>query len=160
MSNGQGFTNQQNKGVSSFRAPTRTKSKWIGNGKRSLSRDTSWGSSQIFHRSVETNHGRQMGLINNSKWVQIGISKSSTIFRNPGSVVNANNQAILNLEIESLLQKAVIEPVPFAQWLQGFYSTFFLVQKMYGDLRAVINLRPSISNLKLNISRWILWRLF
>ena len=30
-------------------------------------------------------------------------------------VVNANNQAILNLEIEILLQKAVIEPVPFAQ---------------------------------------------
>ena len=33
------------------------------------------------------------------------------------TVVNANNQAILNLEIESLLQKAVIEPVPFAQRL-------------------------------------------
>ena len=56
--------------------------------------------------------------------------------------MNANNQTFLNLEIESLLQKAVIEPAPFAQRLQGFYSTFFLVSKMLGDLRAVINLRP------------------
>ena len=62
--------------------------------------------------------------------------------------MNANNQAILNLEIESLLQKAVIEPVPFAQRLQGFYSTFFLVPKKSGDLRAVINLRPLNQYLK------------
>ena len=48
------------------------------------------------------------------------------------TVVNANNQAILNLEIEILLQKAVIEPVPYAQRLQGFYSTFFLVPKKVG----------------------------
>ena len=62
--------------------------------------------------------------------------------------MNANNLAILNLEIESLLQKAVIEPVPFAQRLQGFYSTFFLVPKKSGDLRAVINLRPLNQYLK------------
>ena len=62
--------------------------------------------------------------------------------------MNANNRAILNLEIESLLQKAVIEPVPFAQRLKGFYSTFFLVLKKLGDLRAVINLRPLNQYLK------------
>ena len=64
------------------------------------------------------------------------------------TVVNANKQAILNLEIESLLQKAVMEPVPFAQRLQGLYSTFFLVPKKSGDLRAVINLRPLNQYLK------------
>ena len=64
------------------------------------------------------------------------------------TVVIANNQAILNLEIESLLQNAVIEPVPFAQRLQGYYSAFFLVPKKSGDLRAVINLGPLNQYLK------------
>ena len=62
--------------------------------------------------------------------------------------MNASNQAILNSEVESLLQKAVIEPEPFAQRRQGFYSTFFLVPKKSGELRAVINLRPLNQYLK------------
>ena len=72
----------RNKGVSSFQASARTKSKWLGNGKRLLSSDPSCGPS---HRPVETNHEQQKGLLNNiSKRVQIGISKFSTIFRNQG----------------------------------------------------------------------------
>ena len=64
------------------------------------------------------------------------------------TVVNANNWAILNLEIESLLQKAVIEPVPFPQRLPCFYSTFFLFPKKLGDLPTVINFRPLNQYLK------------
>lgn len=62
--------------------------------------------------------------------------------------VNAKNQDILNSEIQKLLEKAAIEPVPFAQRQQGFYSTFFLVPKKSGELRAVINLRPLNQYLK------------
>ena len=54
----------------------------------------------------------------------------------------------LNLEVKNLLEKAAIEPVHFAERHQGFYSTFFLVPKKSGELRAVINLRPLNQYLK------------
>lgn len=98
----------------------------------------------------------QWKLITDDKWVLSTIAKGYKLeFQNfpPFSgiretVVNASNQAILNSEVESLLQKAAIEPVPFAQRHQGFYSTFFLVSKKSGELRAVINLRPLNQYLK------------
>ena len=98
----------------------------------------------------------QWKLITDDKWVLSTIANGYKLeFQNlpPFSGirethVNANNQAILNSEVESLLQKAAIEPVPFAQRQQGFYSTFFLVPKKSGELRAVINLRPLNQYLK------------
>ena len=56
--------------------------------------------------------------------------------------VNAQNAAILQSEVEKLLQKGAIEPVPPAEMETGFYSTFFVVPKKTGDLRPIINLKP------------------
>lgn len=56
--------------------------------------------------------------------------------------VNVQNAAILQSEVEKLLQKGAIEPVPPENMKTGFYSTFFLVPKKTGDLRPIINLRP------------------
>ena len=56
--------------------------------------------------------------------------------------VNAQNTAILQSEVEKLLQKGAIEPVPPAEMETGFYSTFFVVPKKTGDLRPIINLKP------------------
>lgn len=55
---------------------------------------------------------------------------------------NAKNTHILLEEVQKLLQKRAIEPVPYAEIQEGFYSTFFLVPKKTGDLRPVINLKP------------------
>ena len=98
----------------------------------------------------------QWKLITDDKWVLSTIANGYKLeFQNlppfsgiKETHVNASNQAILNSEVESLLQKAAIEPVPFAQRQQGFYSTFFLVPKKSGELRAVINLRPLNQYLK------------
>lgn len=56
--------------------------------------------------------------------------------------VSAKHTIILLQEVEKLLEKQAIEPVPPAEVRQGFYSTFFLVPKKTGDLRPVINLKP------------------
>ncbi|MCG8045731.1 MAG: hypothetical protein JAY66_08610 [Candidatus Thiodiazotropha taylori] len=58
------------------------------------------------------------------------------------TVVNVQNHFILQQEVEKLLEKGAIEPVPFQDSQRGFYSTFFLVPKKSGELRPVINLRP------------------
>ena len=58
------------------------------------------------------------------------------------TVVNAQNQFILQQEVEKLLEKGAIESVPLQNSQRGFYSTFFLVPKKSGELRPVINLRP------------------
>ena len=97
---------------------------------------------------METNHGLQLGLITIANGYKLEFQRFPPFSGIRERVVNANNQAILNVEIESLLQTAVIEPVPFAQRLQGFYSTFFLAPKKMGDLQAVINLRPLNQYLK------------
>lgn len=56
--------------------------------------------------------------------------------------VDAKHLPIILSEVESLLEKGAIEPVPPSQIKSGFYSTFFLVPKKTGDLRPIINLRP------------------
>ena len=56
--------------------------------------------------------------------------------------VNSEARKVLCQEIQNLLEKNVIVPVPVDQVGQGFYSTFFLVQKKTGGYRPILNLRP------------------
>lgn len=58
------------------------------------------------------------------------------------TVVSTKNLDILNLEINSLLEKGAIEKVPVKERMTGFYSTLFLVPKKNGQMRPVINLKP------------------
>ena len=56
--------------------------------------------------------------------------------------VNVQNSNIFLSEVDKLLEKGAIEPVPLENMRTGFYSTFFLVPKKSGGLRPVINLKP------------------
>ena len=47
----------------------------------------------------------------------------------------------LSDEVESLLEKCAVEPVPPGQERQGFYSTYFLVPKKDGGIRPILNLK-------------------
>lgn len=47
---------------------------------------------------------------------------------------------VLLQEVDELLQKQAIEPVPPQEEPRGFYSTFFVVPKKTGDLRPILNL--------------------
>jgi hypothetical protein len=49
---------------------------------------------------------------------------------------------ILELEINTLLEKGAIEKVALNESQAGFYSTLFLVTKKNGEMRPVINLNP------------------
>ena len=52
---------------------------------------------------------------------------------------------VLLEEVSTLLWKGAIELVPGKEW-DGYYSTYFLVPKMTGDLKPILNLK------KLNLS--------
>ena len=45
-------------------------------------------------------------------------------------------------EVEALLEKNAIEYVPPEKQNEGFYSTFFLVEKKPSGLRPILNLKP------------------
>ena len=49
------------------------------------------------------------------------------------TVVNVQNQYILQQEVEKVLEKGAIEPVPFQNSQRGFYSTFSLYSKNQGN---------------------------
>ena len=75
--------------------------------------------------------GLKFEFISKPKW--IGIKETC---------VPVKNLPIILTEVESLLEKGAIEPVPISQINSGFYSTLFLFPKKTGDLRPIINLRP------------------
>ena len=56
--------------------------------------------------------------------------------------VNQKQMPFLLAEVDTLLEKGAIEIVPKNQIREGFYSTFFLVQKKNGEMRPIINLKP------------------
>lgn len=56
-------------------------------------------------------------------------------------IVDSKKQQFISEEVQSLLEKNAIEPVPSDQIGQGFYSTFFLVPKKDGGFRPILNLR-------------------
>jgi hypothetical protein len=51
-------------------------------------------------------------------------------------------KGVLLEEVQSLLKKQAIEPVPIDQEEDGFYSTLFLVPKKGKGLRSILNLKP------------------
>ncbi len=58
------------------------------------------------------------------------------------TVVNSASKAsVLQQELSSLLQKGAIEEVPQLDVERGFFSCYFLVQKMDGGLRPILDLR-------------------
>ncbi len=58
------------------------------------------------------------------------------------TVVNSAAKAsVLQQELSSLLQKGAIEEVPQSEVEQGFFSRYFLVPKMDGGLRPILDLR-------------------
>lgn len=52
------------------------------------------------------------------------------------------HESVILTEINTLLGKSVIEPVPANQENAGFYSTIFVVPKKQGGLRTILNLKP------------------
>ena len=92
-------------------------------------------------------------MITSDRWVLEVIQKGYAIefIQNPPTnwgvkctpvPVNSEARKVLCQEIQNLLEKNVIVPVPVDQVGQGFYSTFFLVQKKTGGYRPILNLRP------------------
>lgn len=55
--------------------------------------------------------------------------------------VGTKRSSILE-EVNSLLEKHAIEPVPTSAENQGYYSTIFMVPKRQGGLRPILNLKP------------------
>ena len=98
----------------------------------------------------------QWRKITDDKWVLSTISKGYKLefqsFPPRTGIIQTRATAhalkIINSEVEKLLEKAAIEPVPIAEEHLGFYSTLFLVPKKTGDLRPVINLKPLNQYLK------------
>ena len=95
--------------------------------------------------------------ITTDRWILDVVQQGlKLVFRNPpiltGTRVtfaqnDVQNHFLLE-EVESLLGKQAIELVPPGQEGQGFYSTFFLVQKKGGGYRPILNLRPLNKYLK------------
>ena len=75
-----------------------------------------------------------MGSINHSKRIQTGVSKLASFLGNQRNSCQCQKSRYFNFGSKSLLEKAAIEPVPFADSHQGFYSTFFLVPKKIGSI--------------------------
>ena len=56
--------------------------------------------------------------------------------------LNKENMALIDLEIQLMLEKEAIHVVPPGELQQGFVSSIFLVPKKGGGQRPVMNLRP------------------
>lgn len=93
---------------------------------------------------------RQLEKNNHDKWalkiIQEGLHlqfKSLPTDRGTRTtiIVDSKKQQFISEEVQSLLEKNAIEPVPSDQIGQGFYSTFFLVPKKDGGFRPILNLR-------------------
>ena len=52
-----------------------------------------------------------------------------------------SGQSTLSEEVEGLLEKCAVEPVPPGQEMDGFYSTYFLIPKKDGGIRPILNLK-------------------
>ena len=94
--------------------------------------------------------------ITTDKWI-LSIIKSGyklEFFQKPywtgikKTIVAPENLDTFETEINTLVEKNVIEKVEFPQSLTGFYSTLFLVPKKNGKMRMVTNLKPLNSFLK------------
>ncbi|TRY93130.1 hypothetical protein DNTS_016476 [Danionella cerebrum] len=60
---------------------------------------------------------------------------------NPAGLHDSIRASFLREEIDALLTKGAVEPVPPADMERGFYSPYFLVPKKAGGLRPILDLR-------------------
>lgn len=89
--------------------------------------------------------------ISNNKWILSLIKEGlripfcslpPTLFRVTDLSAIQKEHAALLAEVQSLLQKKVLTPVPQKERGMGFYSSLFLVKKPNGSFRVIINLKP------------------
>ncbi|KAK3102086.1 hypothetical protein FSP39_008630 [Pinctada imbricata] len=100
-------------------------------------------------KKVGRNHHRSMDFRCSPTGLKTCVSKPSYTNWNKGNICSERcSKSFLLEEVESLLGKQAIELVPPGQEGQGFYSTFFLVQKKDGGYRPILNLRPLNKYLK------------
>lgn len=52
------------------------------------------------------------------------------------------HQTLLKQEVQALLFKGAVEPVPLQHQGSGVYSLYFLIPKKDGSLRPILDLRP------------------
>lgn len=90
-----------------------------------------------------------LALTNPSRWliwtIQLGytiqfdrrLPKFSGIFK---TSVTVRNTHVIRKEIDVLLVKNAIKPVPPAEIKEGFYSPYFIMPKKSGDLRPILDL--------------------
>ena len=129
---GQKFQSHQKKGVSSFCA--KQSNKWLKNKERTVSRDTSRGSSQIFHRSMETNHRRQTGSINHSKRIQTGVSKLASFLGNQRNSCQCQKSWYFNFGSKKFPRKSSDRTCTFCRPSPRFLQYLLFSSKKIGSI--------------------------
>lgn len=71
----------------------------------------------------------------------VGVPPKFNGIRETSMPSSPSMHTILMQEVESLLQKGAIQEVPEGNREEGYYSTYFLVQKKSGDFRPILNLK-------------------
>lgn len=92
----------------------------------------------------------QWGKISNNSWILTQLREGLVFsFLNPPptrflvtKLTDMSKHSALVLEIEELLKKEVLIPVPVAEEGKGFYSSLFLVKKPDETFRVILNLKP------------------
>ncbi|XP_078544267.1 uncharacterized protein LOC144829009 [Lissotriton helveticus] len=93
-----------------------------------------------------TKYLQNWSRITSDRWVLNIIRKGHTLEftqvppPKPLAAIPSKHQRLLRLEVQQMLRKGAIEPVPSNQRGQGFYSRFFLVRKTLEKWRPIFDL--------------------
>ena len=60
---------------------------------------------RIFHQPLKTNNRRQVGCVNNQKWIQTTVSKSSSFFGNQGNYCDCEKPRYFNVRSKKNIRK-------------------------------------------------------
>ena len=88
------------------------------------------------------NNKRAMGLISNKRGLQTGVSSKTSSNRHTGNISLKRKFRYFRSRSGRLIKKRCNRDSSTSRNKFSFYSTFFLVPKMNGKMRPVINLRP------------------